>query len=297
MIVHTQIVAQIVAITPKMAEQWLEKNTRNRPLRDATVKKYADDMRAGRWKLSPDAVAFSDADEIVNGQHRLWAIFESGRTITMAVMRGLDPSIVNVLDDHLKRRLTDIIKLGHPGLSVTNKHAAVAAAMQEVAYELKGIEGSVFGSRQEQIDYVSKHYPAIDFAVRECFNSSGVRALAQASVMEPVARAYYTEDRERLKAFGRMTLTGAIENTHDDAGVLLLRGWLTRGSTTKTRLHRMIIRRKTERALRAFLDREYLTKLFEADEPTLFILAEERAVMRKHAGARRDQGLAVRAHV
>lgn len=39
---------QIFNVTPQLATKWLERNTRNRDLRDDIVQRYASDMRGGR---------------------------------------------------------------------------------------------------------------------------------------------------------------------------------------------------------------------------------------------------------
>jgi hypothetical protein len=42
--------AELVTITPEMAEQWLGKNTKNRPLKKTKIEQYARDIAAGRWR-------------------------------------------------------------------------------------------------------------------------------------------------------------------------------------------------------------------------------------------------------
>ena len=65
-------------VTPDMARTYLKSNTHNRPLDAARVSKYAADMRAGRWLVSPETISFDEHGVLLNGQHRLGAIVESG---------------------------------------------------------------------------------------------------------------------------------------------------------------------------------------------------------------------------
>src|SRR5678815_3923025 len=121
---------QIFNVTTELASKWLERNTRNRDLRDDIVQRYAGDMRAGRWMVTGDAIGFDKNGAIVNGQHRLWAVLEAGVTVPMLVTFNLEPDVVRVLDDHLKRKLTDIVKIAKPGSNITTKMTSVARVMQ-----------------------------------------------------------------------------------------------------------------------------------------------------------------------
>ncbi len=64
-----------VNITPKLAEEWLKRNTCNRPLSTAKVIDYAVEMAEGRWgEESHQGISFAEDGSLVDGQHRLAAI-------------------------------------------------------------------------------------------------------------------------------------------------------------------------------------------------------------------------------
>jgi len=42
-------------------------------------------MKAGRWKLTHVGIAFDINNVLQDGQHRLWAVVFSGRTVEMSV--------------------------------------------------------------------------------------------------------------------------------------------------------------------------------------------------------------------
>lgn len=48
---ETNLQARVETITPDMAREYLKSNSMNRPLNDKTVNFYAQEMRAGNWKL------------------------------------------------------------------------------------------------------------------------------------------------------------------------------------------------------------------------------------------------------
>lgn len=70
-------------VTPALAKQWLEKNTNNRNVNFAKVKKMAKDMREGHWDTTHQGIAIATDGTLVDGQHRLMAVVESGVTVRM----------------------------------------------------------------------------------------------------------------------------------------------------------------------------------------------------------------------
>ena len=77
-------------ITPEVASQWLMKNIANRKPSKAKVRKLAIDLKEQNWVANADAVRFNKNDVLIDGQHRLMAVIESGVTIKHAlVARGL----------------------------------------------------------------------------------------------------------------------------------------------------------------------------------------------------------------
>lgn len=264
---------QTFDVTPALAAKWLERNTRNRPLRDAVVLKYASDMRDGKWKVTGDAIAFDKNGAVVNGQHRLWAVLESGKTICMLVVFDLDPDVVYVLDDHFKRKLVDIIHIAQPGCNIQTKHTAIARAMMfpVTAIDQRGIFARA--SRQHQVDFLNKHLDAIQFVVSDCFHGKNTRSLTNSNILAGVARAYYSQDKERLKHFGRVLISGIMEDKSDKAAILL-RNWMLGLETKNIRADADVIKAKAQRAIYGFLHGETSRSITAVSEE-LFPLPEE----------------------
>lgn len=72
-------------ISPEQAKKWLEKNDNNRNINYAKVKKMAKDMKEGHWDTTHQGIAIASDGTLVDGQHRLLAIVESGVTVRMNV--------------------------------------------------------------------------------------------------------------------------------------------------------------------------------------------------------------------
>ncbi len=93
-------IAQVETITPEVATRMIESSDdfRNRRINNTKVSEYARAMEEGRWTLSPDAISFDPHGRLINGQHRLWAIIESGVTIQGLVVRGLPTETFQNMD-------------------------------------------------------------------------------------------------------------------------------------------------------------------------------------------------------
>ena len=99
----------IELVTPQQALQMLQHNAGNRPLRKRFVDQYVDDILRGKWKLSHQGVAFSKEGRLLDGQHRLTAIVESGVSVQMVIARNVDEASFLVMDRGKTRALRDII--------------------------------------------------------------------------------------------------------------------------------------------------------------------------------------------
>ena len=104
--------AKIELITPEQAAALLLLNTNNRRLLRTKVLSYANKMRAGDWMFTGQAhVIIGDDNVLLNGQHTLSAVVESGVPIRTVVVRGVDPAAFSAIDIGLKRSAADAFKL------------------------------------------------------------------------------------------------------------------------------------------------------------------------------------------
>lgn len=89
------ISSEVVRVTPEMAAEWLERNNfaHQRKLRQDRVDELAAAIRAGEFELT--AIKFhrwAGHEQLTDGQHRLWAIVESGISTDLVVIRQLAES-------------------------------------------------------------------------------------------------------------------------------------------------------------------------------------------------------------
>jgi hypothetical protein len=76
---------RMMDVTPRLANEMLQKNNSNRRVRRGHVKALAAMMREGKFQTTHQGVALNTEGAVVDGQHRLMAVVESGVTITMPV--------------------------------------------------------------------------------------------------------------------------------------------------------------------------------------------------------------------
>lgn len=107
-------------ITPTEAQNILEGNDGNRPTRKMQIAKYAATMAAGNWMPSPDGIIISIGGRLLQGQHRLMAVVQSGVSVTMVVWRNVDDSVFKYLDRGITRTPSDALGISKGLSSVAN---------------------------------------------------------------------------------------------------------------------------------------------------------------------------------
>jgi hypothetical protein len=91
------ITAPMESITPAAASRMLAFNTSNRPLSKQHVANLAREMKCGRWKVNGDTIVLNGT-RLIDGQHRLKAVEESGVTIDALVVYGVSSSAFDTID-------------------------------------------------------------------------------------------------------------------------------------------------------------------------------------------------------
>lgn len=118
---------EVVNVTPRMAAEWLLRNTHNRSVRQRVVLAYAADMAAGNWRWNGESIKFGLDGTLLDGQHRLEAVVESDVTLPLAVVRGLPNETQETVDGGAKRKFSDVLKLRGE-----RAHATLAAVTRRV---------------------------------------------------------------------------------------------------------------------------------------------------------------------
>lgn len=127
---------QEVELTPEEATRLLELNTLNRPLNETHVKRIANQIATGKWKFNGDTIKISEDNQVLDGQHRLWACVEAKTTIRTILVRGVERDAFATIDTLRKPRSgADVL-----ALSGASRHRQyTSAALQWLIRWQRGI--------------------------------------------------------------------------------------------------------------------------------------------------------------
>lgn len=118
---------KIVRITPEDAVAMLEMNDSNRPLNDQHVKRIARQIADGKWKFNGDTIKIAVTNDILDGQHRLWAIIEAKTAVETIVVRGIEADAFATIDTLRKPRSgSDVLAL----LGASRQRSTISVALQ-----------------------------------------------------------------------------------------------------------------------------------------------------------------------
>ena len=118
------VTTEVEEITPVRAEQYLDTMRANRKLSSQRVSQLANQMREGLWVFDGSPIRFNEDGELVDGQHRMWAIIESERPAEFLVLRGVNRKAMATMDTGKSRSFSDILGLNNPGLTDVTTVAA-----------------------------------------------------------------------------------------------------------------------------------------------------------------------------
>jgi len=200
-----QLKIELMTVTPQRATAWIEGHTDNRPLSDGHVRRIADQIKSGKWKVNADTIKFTDDGQLIDGQHRLWAIIEANIPVDALVATGVDRDAFATIDTLRKVRSgADII-----ALSGTTRYRNVIASA--LTWLLRWQSGNIIEYRAPEnkiensdIEAAFRNHPEI---VRAVERAMCLRRLANVSIMSMI---YYVLAHRNMDVAERMMST--LEN-------------------------------------------------------------------------------------
>lgn len=237
---------QTELITPQRAEQYLNHNKSNRKLRAGIVEKYTADMKHGRWTQCPVPIAFYADGDIMDGQHRLRAIVESGTKQRFIVARGFQREDGLNVDTGLSRSLVDNARISGSDPDLSNQLVGVATAVK-------------FGQRTgrrplsnaERLQVVEKYREASKWALK---HGPHTKMIGTMPVWAAMARAKLAGcDEHKLARFGEVLGKGFSEGPHEAAAIALRNYILSMGAKTSSDVAWRDLFLKTQNAISYFV--------------------------------------------
>jgi hypothetical protein len=197
-------------ITPEIANQMLETNTKNRRIKTRIVIRYAQDMAAGRWKEETgEVLKISKTGNILDGQHRLLAVVKSKESIYFHVATNVDDDVFDVLDTGSNRSASDAFFIK------SVKHENVIPSIISLYYMLKGgysLKGEVKYNRPTNSVLLDEYYSKEQFW-QMVANKSGAWYNAFAKILSPsfvggMYAFFYHIDEQDAEKFMDQLATG-----------------------------------------------------------------------------------------
>lgn len=206
------ITAQVQEITPEIAGDLLARPGANRRMSARVVRRYAEAMRNGEWMVTGEPIILSPHGRLLDGQHRLAAIVESGITINTMVVHGVADAAFANMNSGKARTQADALSIA--GYTNTARLAATVRAI--IAHEWYG------DMRPSRLAASSRIYPsneqvlarlAAEPQIEDVVRRTGSKGLRDLGIVRAVTGAVYYQfqvrDPEAAEEFFALLETGA----------------------------------------------------------------------------------------
>lgn len=244
-----------VDVDPATAKEMLAANKSNRPVSRDTVLGYAREMAAGAWIETHQGIAFDDSGRLIDGQHRLLAVAESGATVRMLVTydlperpAGQTQSTMDVVDRGRVRSVGSQLKIAH-GLANGTKISAIAVKIATLCRTTRARRLSV---RQTLFIY-GEYKAAIDWLLeRKAKGTCGGHSLAAAFAFAMTQAG--EKEKARIEALWPIDAAAVasddpvrrlVEFLESDDALLLNKG--TERALSELTLHAILLQLRGER--------------------------------------------------
>lgn len=223
---------KLVKMTPKLAEEILERNTLNRPLRSGRVERYAADMKSGNWKLNGETIKITEDGQLLDGQHRLFAVMDAKITVEMMVVEGLDASVMPTIDTGAARTFGDVLGIGG------GKNTTMAASVYRwLAWSASGDKApggpSGLTITHSELMKVAEQHTDVPARVSEIASSKAKRIIAP-SILAFVYTLAHRIDPAKAGAF--IELLGSGANMDAKHPIFQLRERMLQNAAAKAKL-------------------------------------------------------------
>lgn len=204
---------EMKTITPADAERMLKDNVGNnyRAANKSHVSTLAHEMKRGRWKQNGDTICINGT-RLIDGQHRLMAVVESGCTIQTLLVDGLDDHVGYTIDLHLRRTHTDTLAV--QGIAEPYR---MAPALKLVDRYTTGRMLQLDGYTNGEIVGLLNKYPDLSGSIEKIRET---KSLAPIEVLTACHYLFSKKDAEAAEHFVQDFLSGLNLLSTDPVHVL-----------------------------------------------------------------------------
>ena len=216
----------VESISPEVARVYLESNRINRPLRPTAIQSYAEDMKNGDWLLNGETICFDENGKLVDGQHRLLAVIQSGCVVDINVSRGVKEENAVLYDRGSGRDARDTLSMkGYP--CAVSRYGPAIARVHFILSPNTTINARHKVSDAEIVKFIDQYETdlikiiGISEGGKKCKGGVNTR---QANFQYALFCAYKSgEDIKRLGDFVSMVRTGYVNDSKMDVSAITLR--------------------------------------------------------------------------
>jgi len=256
---------EMVIITPEIAQQWLQRNPRNRAVNARWVDTLAKMMREGQFVPTPQPIIFDENGDLIDGQHRLLAVIKAGVPVRQWVVWGVPEGYRLYIDQGKPRGVTGALQVMY-GKNYTN-----TAEISVLRAMIKQGDSTYILTPPKAVQLLNRYHDAIRWVLAHLNGKPGV---CRAPVQAAVARAYYHYPEHELAAFCQILMSGEVSSPRDSTVVRLSQWLRERTGLYYTQEWRRRVYYTTERVLVAYHNNEILRHLRPA-YTEMFPLPEE----------------------
>lgn len=197
------IEVSIEQISAEQAEQHLLRNfSRNRKISGNAVRDLKKSIIDGQFFTSADAITFDTEGRLVNGQHRMTAVRESGLSAQFLVIRNFPAEHVGCIDIGRKRSMNERLTIA--GTEISAQHCAVVRNSM-TDYESNSV-GTIKYAKLRHDQQVSDWYRTmrmyLDLATELKWNKPGFFVVGAMFITQHLEHQYI-RNRRQMEAIGQ----------------------------------------------------------------------------------------------
>ena len=228
--------AEVYSMSPTEAREiLLERNCNkgteatNRTLKKRNVNFLGRAIAEGNWKRHAGNVKFDTTGTLIDGQHRLNAIAQSGEILEVIVEKGCDAGTSPAIDQGDNRTLTHAVQFGKKlkGLAPSQVGWFTTRAVQ-ILRSIVNIEGkpvpegtlserSKGYSANQVVKVINEHKPAMAFVYA---NKSKKKGFTRPAILGPII-SFISEDWEKGAKFYNDFIGASIKTGKSNAARML----------------------------------------------------------------------------
>lgn len=213
-----------VLVTPALAVELLSINEDNRRVARNKVVEWANVMRQGRWRNTHQAIAIDDDGNVLDGQHRLHAVVETGIPVWMRVWFGESRDVFPVLDRGANRMAAQFVDVKNA--TVVTAAAKLLAVIDNTTDAVK-VEAGIkprYDSMENNIESFERWRAELTRNSSACVSVYHATRINSSMLLATVAMASQTQYADQIEEF-LVGLKDGIGFTEGDPRAALRQRW------------------------------------------------------------------------